>query len=401
MQDMFSSQPARRRETSPKKGHFWRYFLWTIAVLFVLFAIFILYPAIFSGATVKVYPRHETVNVNDDFTAQKGGGNGNVRFEIMKLTDSASMSVPAVGTEKVDKKASGTIVIYNGYSSSPQRLVARTRFKSLDGKIFRIDKDITIPGSTATSGAATPGSVEAVVYADASGEEYNIGLTDFTIPGFEGSPRYEKVYARSKTPMTGGFLGEVKTAAQQDIDDAHVKLEAVLRDRVQKQAVAQTPADFMLYTDPSFIVFNDVSNNAVGTSSADTFEVKGSATIYGILFSTKEHGQAIAAKLVHDYNGDEVTVPNIDKLKFTLDKSAAVDIANLEQFSFHLEGQANVEWTFNEADLKQKLSGLKKSEYSQVFSKFPGIEKADVELSPAWAVSFPRDPKKIVVVKMQ
>ena len=100
-------------------------------------------------------------------------------------------------------------MIYNKYSAEAQIFVKDTRFETPEGKIYRIDRAVTVPGMKNSGGQTVAGSVEATVYADKSGSEYNIGFSDFTIPGLKGGLKYEKFYARSKTPMTGGMKGTV------------------------------------------------------------------------------------------------------------------------------------------------------------------------------------------------
>jgi len=67
------------------------------------------------------------------------------------------------------------------------------------------------------NGKTVPGSIEVTVYADEPLSKYNIGLTDFTVPGFKGAPQFETFYARSKTPMTGGFTG-MEPVVEESID---------------------------------------------------------------------------------------------------------------------------------------------------------------------------------------
>ena len=73
-----------------------------------------------------------------------------------------------------------------------------------------------MPGESLVSGKTVPGSTETAVSADEAGKEYNIGKTDFTIPGFKGDARYSKFYARSKTDMEGGFIGTIYSLSDED-----------------------------------------------------------------------------------------------------------------------------------------------------------------------------------------
>ena len=69
-------------------------------------------------------------------------------------------------------------------------------YKSQTPIIFRIPKTVTIPGAKLESGELIPGKLEMEVTADNAGEKYNIEPSDFTIPGFKGSPKFEKFYAK-------------------------------------------------------------------------------------------------------------------------------------------------------------------------------------------------------------
>ena len=53
-----------------------------------------------------------------------------------------------------------------------------------------------------------PGSVEVGIYGSSAGPEYNSIPIDFKIFGFKNTPKYAKIYARSKGAITGGFQGK-------------------------------------------------------------------------------------------------------------------------------------------------------------------------------------------------
>ena len=122
-------------------------------------------------------------------------------FEVMQLNAEESGLVTATGISSGGQKASGKITVYNNYGSAPQKLITNTRFQTKDGKIYRIKGAISVPGM---------GMTEATVYADQAGEEYNIVPTEFTLPGLKGGARFEKVFAKSKTAMSGGSSGNAR-----------------------------------------------------------------------------------------------------------------------------------------------------------------------------------------------
>ena len=77
--------------------------------------------------------------------------------------------MPTTGEEAVEVKASGKIMVYNNFSSEPQRLIIRTRFETKEGLIYRIPESIVVPGKTVKMGWETPGSKEIGVFADEPG----------------------------------------------------------------------------------------------------------------------------------------------------------------------------------------------------------------------------------------
>lgn len=125
--------------------------------------------------------------------------------------------------EKSGTKASGTITAFNEYGSESQLLIASTRFLSSNGKIFRTTKDIYIPGANIIDDEIIPSSIDVEVMADYWGSEYNIGPSDFTIPGFKGTVKYVSLYGKSDTAMSGGSNEitediDLKTEYQDNLD---------------------------------------------------------------------------------------------------------------------------------------------------------------------------------------
>ncbi|PIU99311.1 hypothetical protein COS59_00465, partial [Candidatus Wolfebacteria bacterium CG03_land_8_20_14_0_80_36_15] len=130
--------------------------------------------------------------------------------EIFSQRKNNVFSFLATGKKNVERKARGEVTIYNTYSSDDQPLIANTRLLTPDGKVFRLEKLIVVPGAKIIEGKIVSSSVKTSVVADKAGQEYNIGpVSHFTIPGFQGSEKYQSFYAKSDTPMTGGFVGEV------------------------------------------------------------------------------------------------------------------------------------------------------------------------------------------------
>lgn len=351
----------------------------------------------FVRARVQVEPRVEAVNVDTQLSAVKGGKEGKLHFQVMELDGTDSVSVPATGKEKVEKKASGTVVLYNAYSTKPQKLVATTRLQATGGKVFRLPVAVTIPGSTTEKGVIVPGSIEVRVDADAVGPEYNIGLVDFTIPGFEGSPKYTKIYGRSKTTMTGGFSATVNVAPPEVVAAARLDLEKRLTSRLKAEVVKDIPAGFIGSQDLVAASFEATTDPASGTST--DMVIVGKSSVVGIMIDSAEFASQIAASSVKDYTGESVEIPDISSLTFSF-PDGAPDFANLETVDFHIGGNAKIVWLFDEEQLKAKLAGKSPADYPLVFSDFPMVRSLLANMSFPWVGRIPLDTSRITLERI-
>ena len=221
----------------PERGSRRKLYLWLVVFLVLIGAGFILFGS-FASAVVTVVPKQATLSLNEVITAyDKPTSAEELAFKIMSIEESASKMITAKGVEKVDKKASGQITVYNSKSVISQKLISSTRFESPTGLIFRIPSAVVVPGFTKNAkGEITPGRVEVKVIADQPGSNYNLGLVDWTIPGFKNDPKYKNFIGKSKTPMTGGASGERRVADKTDEAKTREELKQVLTDKLKARA---------------------------------------------------------------------------------------------------------------------------------------------------------------------
>jgi len=341
----------------------------------------------FSSATIRITPNQGFINIDSQLKADRGTGAGNLAFEIMQIEQEESQVLTATGISKEGRKAKGQIIIYNT-TPSDQKLVSQTRFEAPDGKIFRIQESVNVPGN---------GSLEATVYADKPGPEYNSGLVDFTIPGFKGTPKYEKIYGRSKTEMAGGATGTIPVVSEDDIDDINnarnalkQKIENYLTENISKQI----PNDYLFYPGALKIDFSDSADNPrVDASVASpagqfTFKEKGKAT--GFLFKKDDLAKVLALNYIQGQE-DNINLINPDKLEFIL-LSRNVDDTEI---TFNLKGRGHFAWNIDTDSLIKALLDVKDKNYTAVFGNYPNIEKAEIIFKPSWWRSLPKKQNRI------
>jgi hypothetical protein len=378
-----------------KKGRTSRFALWFVAIIVVITFI-LAFSFLFAGAKLNITPRQNNTIVDAQFIASINADTGELPYEIMTIEKTQSKRVPATGKEEIEEKASGKIVIFNNFNTASQRLVPNTRFETPEGLIYKINKSVVVPGQKKEGDEVMPGSIEVTVYADEAGEKYNIGLVDFTIPGFKGSPRFDDFYARSKTAMTGGFAGKKLTASSDDLAQAKTEIHTELRKQLINEASSQSPDEFYLFEDTIFVEFESVGS----IESGDEVEVTEKATLYGVLFNKEKFAGYIAEKTIAIFDDEPVEISNISTLTVAvLNKNDARPWED-EEFEFTVNGNAHIVWTFNEKKLKEDLAGRAKAALPTVLSGYPSIEEAKAVLTPFWKRSFPDKVSKIKIERM-
>lgn len=368
-----------------------RAFLWSMAAVAVIF-LFFSFSGLFAGAVVKITPARAQSIIDGQFTAYKEAKPDELQYDVIILSGQASMDVSATEERNVERKASGQIIIYNAYSSAPQRLITNTRFAASDGKIYRVKDSVVVPGTTVNGSETIPGSVEAAIFADEPGEKYNIGLVDFTIPGFKGDPRYEKFYARSKTEMKGGFSGTMKFPSDAEIKIAEDSLKEKVKNQIITDARAQTPGGFVLYDDGIFVTFDNV--DAPETSGGSTVTITQRGTLRGVIFERKALAQFIAKKSIASFDGGDIEIRNMDQIAFAVvdrKNSKPLDGEILVAFS----GNVDAMWVLDEEGLKKNLINVRKVDFQKAISGFSHIERAEASLRPFWKRNFPDNPNRI------
>lgn len=385
-----TTPPPARKTKNLKKAGMGKIVFITFS-LFLILVVCIKIVSAFSGAIIKLVPHQEILDVD---TLIKAGATYDIAYETMEVSSTKEKSVDATGVEEANSRAKGVITIYNAYSSQSQSLIANTRFESSDGKIYRIQEKIIVPGAKIENGEIVPSSIKTTIYADEAGEEYNIGLSDFKIPGFKGGARYEKFYAKSETPLEGGFRGVVPIISEEEQTKIREELEVSIKNELLEKAKSQIPEDFLFYEKALQISFTEDKNvnNPVGAETNPRFTTKETGTLTAFLVPRDE----LTTSLVKKYLGEEfvgkVKIDNLEELNFTLisyDNEGGLVI-------FKISGKAIFVWIIEEEQLKNALLAQPK-ELESVFESFPAIDQASVVFKPFWWKFFPEKASKISV----
>lgn len=387
----FLRLPRRRisPQTPPRAPASRKKLVVVAASVIILVVLFLVGVRFFASAIVRIEPKQEIKTIERTLRGAITGGD--IPIELMRVEESLRASVPTTGEEIVNQKSSGKIIIYNAFSADPQALVRNTRFQAPDGKMYRIDRSITVPGMRTVNGETVPGSLEVTVSADQPGEEYNIGLVDFTVPGFTGTPRFAKFFARSKTAMTGGFIGRTRVVTQEDVSVLRNRLEQQLRVRLREKASLQIPEDFLLFDDARevFITVKEAIPEAGAAGATLTMDLSG--TLSAFLIRRQDIERALAARV---FDGAVDTyIANINDLGISVETR---DVAKKE-IVFRVRGDAHFVWNTVDAELLKRELIASRGAYTTAFKKYPSIIRAEIIFRPSWWKFFPRNIADIAI----
>lgn len=386
-------RPVRRRSEKSRKGS-----LVKIGIVGAVLVALVFVGSMFvGGANITIHPKVNDVTVQATFKAYTAPSAGELGYELLTLEADGERQVSATGREEVSERAEGSILIYNEFSENSVRLVKNTRFESPEGLIFKITESVVVPGyTTDTEGNKQAGVVAAEVFADGTGESYNLQPTRFTIPGFAGEPEFDGVYAESAEQFIGGFEGERYIIEESELQAAqaslHDELEAALRTRLS----SERPAGFILYDSAVTFSFDSLPATEGGDGLAT---IKERARLIAPMFKADSFAGYIAQNTAAGYEGEPVMLKDPYTLSFayTSTSTDSQDIGSVTAIDFSLSGNTTLVWTFDESALKSELAGIAKDRLPTALSDYTAVEKAEATIRPFWKQSFPDDPDDISI----
>ncbi len=366
-----------------------RKFLWVFgsvaASAAILAALYLFVPR----ADITIYAQGKTQSVDAEIKGDSKASsvdlsNKVVPVKIVSENVKLSETFDSTGRGSAsNQKARGTITIYNGYSPASQPLVATTRFETADGKIFRLVKSIEVPGMTEDNGKVQPGTIDAQVAADASGSDYNIGPSTFSIPGFKasGTAKYAKIYAKSSQAMAGGgSSGEtVKIISDSDVSNGENKLASDLADAV-KQKIKGDSGNVVILDDAINMGTPSYALSASSGTATDNFSITANVKASAIVFN-QEDVLGIVENMIKQNNPDNLQISK-NNIALEFGKSDA-DFAN-GILTIRVHGTATMLPGINLDNLKKGVLGKSEGQLEAYLKTYPGISRVEVNYWPTF-----------------
>ncbi len=312
--------------------------------------------------------------------------------QVFSKKKNNNLLFPATGIQQVNRRATGKIVIYNAHSSSSQLLVANTRFLTPDGKTFRLNNRIVVPGAKIIEGKIVPSSIEAKVTADRLGEESNIGpIKRFSIPGFRGLKKYHRFHGESKEPMTGGFIGEVAAPTAQDIKKAKEKNRQIIQQVLVSFIDSQIPVDFeVIEESKQFKIIKEVVNEK--TDIDGNFSVFSEAESLVIAFLKEDTMDLMVALSKKDLR------QGFELKEYQLNYGIGQIDFNKGQMLFPVDFQGVFWQPINLEEFRELIKNKKEPGLRDMIFALPGAERAVVSFWPFWVNQVTNNIDRILVI---
>ncbi len=351
------------------------------------------------SAKIEIVPRAKELNFELKISTSPNFSSVNNSFnripgQLFTVNKSAVDEFNATSEKDAVQKSRGTITIYNEYGTSPQPLVATTRFEFMQGGkesglVFKTLQTITVPGMRVENDVITPGRVDVEVIADKAGQTYNVPAGDFSIVAWREKgdvARYEKIYGRSDDSTHGGILGKAKVVSEFDYNNAKDHLTARVVSDINTSLEPQTVGlELLTNIEPKI---DSVESTAGIDDAADNFTMTVNGSIATIGFKKDDLISLITDRV--DKTEGLMVVP--EKLELSY-KDVVINSDNVMEMIVSVKGNAYAKIDKN--DIASNLLGRNEAQIKEHLGSIEGINSAKVILSPFWVKKIPKNEGKI------
>lgn len=346
-----------------------------------------LYPHV-ENVAVHITLQAETTRVQVDDKKYLIGG------QVLEEQFAYEQEFSTTGQEQIEEYATGTIRVFNEYSSAPQTLVENTRFVSNDGLIFRTSQTLVIPGAQIQEGRIIASSTAVSVRAAEPGEKYNIGSSTFSIPGFAGTPKFTGFYGKSDQPMEGGYKGTAQIATKQDLEKAQEALKAAVSGRAADALRAKIPSGYILAPDG---LVEEIPNLTLSVEEGDRAE-KFQGSILTIARALVMRQADLDAVIDGYFTYEYAAIQGVQLLP-------SREITYLFSNRNFGDGKFTIELVVKQAlggrididSIRSAIQGNTEEQLRAYFAAYPGLDRAEIRFWPFWVHEVPSNEERVFV----
>jgi len=349
------------------------------------------------SSSIVIIPSSSDIDVQ--LTIQASDAFGSVDPEFKKLPGqrffvdmSASVTESATGSRDVASKARGTITVTNEYSTTPQTLIATTRFVDTAGHVFRTLQSVTVPGSTEKDGKVVAGTINVGVIADKPGAEYNVEPGRFIIAAFKernDTERVNKLYGVSTAAMTGGANGPSAVITQENYNTAAAAAKAAVEKKIADALSAQAPG--MRVLDEQELAWDPLTATAQPDDAASEVTVTAHGTLTTIAFRQSDLDDLIRRAVMQQER--VVVVP--EQITVAVSDVHFDEDTGILTFTIQVTGPGYA--PIDSEQIITDVVGKKSAAIRTYFAENENIKSATLELSPPWVRSVPTNRERVKV----
>lgn len=397
------------RISTPNKGPIVAFLSLTFVIIFAIFYIAL------PSATIILTPAAGVLEKSVNITLAEYNRNqreleshpfNTIASFIVTKEISRELKYTATG-KKISEKggnSKGFLNIVNT-SSNNWPLIARTRFQTVDGIVFRIKEGVNVPRNGTLKVAVEADPVDA--YGQIVGERGNIEASKFFLPGLDEEFRTQ-IFAESEQAMTGGITDFVSFVSEADIDAAKKKVSDLLKKDIVNEIKieiaglsqeASKSTEFILLEGDNALEMSDVNyvfdNSVIGKELAE-FTISGKMSAKGLYYDRNAMLEILKAELITQKSPQKELLrinenstsykifqrePEIGKIKMT------ANIKGIEQYDIDPEGENGSKILDK---IRTHIAG-KDIEYAKSYiQNLSEVNKVEIRSWPGWAPTIPK-----------
>ncbi len=372
---------ARKKIAKAKTEKSYQKIVIGFMIVTVVVVVLIIYFS-FSKTIISVTPNEETINT--DFVVSVRESLSEEDLEKPNILLGSFLQTEKEGSyvydkievnAEVDDYATGVITVINNYSSN-QPLAETTRFLTEDGLLFRTTEFVNVP---------VGGTADVNVISDEKGPQYNLGPSQFTIPGLWPGLQ-DDIYGESKETMTGG-LKQAKAVTEANIAEATQQLQTDLLSQAMEDLQTQVKSTESITSSSTYIekVWEEIGAEA--GEEVDSFNTSMKFKITALAFNQDSLFTLaldnIKKKIPSDKGLYDYSIANLQYSVDSLDFEARTATLKV-----HFSGSVQIKMSSSIFD-RSNIVNKDKQEIQAYFANFDEIKSVKTRFSPFWVFRAP------------
>ncbi len=298
--------------------------------------------------------------------------------KVIEVTTDATVEQPATGSKESGGKATGQITVVNTLSR-PQSLVARTRFQSSDGRIYRAQSGLSVPAKDQAA---------VTVVADDGGEAGNLPAgTRLAIPGLTG----DAVYGQVDTALTGGTSSPTPEVSDADVEKAKVAVASQAAKTAVEQAKPKLAVGYRVNDQIATTNVANVRVNPPVGSQVGKFTLTATVRISYFSYPDGDLQQVVSGELKGKIPSGTDLVADSASQQFVIGQASG------DRLSGSMVIAAATTQALSKDQIKQAVSGKSPAAAESALQQTGKVSGTQIKLSPFWVRSVPTRQNKIVI----